>query len=434
MLAANQGFDRSEASAPTVALVGAGFVGRGIAHRLLRGGRSRGLLMSNRDTERALAALSDAGAARADVVISDDAERLGEALHEGRTALTADASVLPEVPGIDVVVEATGALEFGASVILGNLERGRHVVSMNAELDALIGHELDAVARRHGATYSIGDGDQPGVLLRIMDEALALGLQPVVALNCKRNLNVHQSLAESRPFATRDGTSVHMTTAFGDGTKMHIENVVTANLCGLTPLPLGTEGIRTCIADVANDVREAGVPEGRVHFTLGGDFGGGVVVLAVPQDPSFDSPYLRYGKLGDGPWYPLFRPYHLIHMEVPSTIQQIAAGGPALGRRTPHPVAACVAVSKQALGTGTTLDGIGGDGAYGVALASSEAQGLLDVGLTAYATVVRELPVDTPIRLEDVELDEEADLVRLYRRATSNGHTVAGLKTEVAGA
>ena len=404
-----------EAAPIRVAVVGAGFVARGLLHRLTRRVSIGGIVVSNRTPERAVEALGFAGHMADDVVVSDDPAALASAVAEGRAAVTRHASVLPEVEGIDVVVEVTGAMEFGTQVMLAALRGGRHVVSMNAEVDALLGHHLDAVAAASGATYSIGDGDQPGVLLRMLDEAVTLGLEPAVALNCKRNLNVHQGLSDSRPFAERDGTSVHMTTAFGDGTKMHIENVVTANLSGLAPAPMGTPGVRTELATVAEDVRAAGVPDRSVHFTLGGDFGGGVLVLASSPDPDVDAPYLRYGKLGDGPWYPLFRPYHLIHMEAPTTIEQVAWGGPALGRRTPTPVARCVAVAKRDLEPGDALDGIGGDAAYGVAASIAEAAGLLDIGLSQHARMRRAVPMDRPITLDDVDLDEDAALVRLHR-------------------
>ena len=404
-----------EAAPIRVAVVGAGFVARGLLHRLSRRASIGGIVVSNRTPERALEALAFAGHAIDDVVVSDDPAAMASAVAEGRAAVTRDASILPEVEGIDVVVEATGAMEFGTGVILSALRAGRHVVSMNAEVDALLGHHLDAVAAASGATYSIGDGDQPGVLLRMLDESVTLGLEPAVALNCKRNLNVHQSLSDSRPFAERDGTSVHMTTAFGDGTKLHIENVVTANLSGLVPAPMGTLGVRTQLATVADDVLAAGVPERSVHFTLGGDFGGGVLVLASSPDPDVDAPYLRYGKLGDGPWYPLFRPYHLIHMEVPTTIEQVAWGGPALGQRTAAPVARCVAMAKRDLEAGEALDGIGGDASYGVAASIDEAEGLLDIGLSQHATMRRAVSVDRPITLDDIDLDENAVLVRLHR-------------------
>jgi predicted homoserine dehydrogenase-like protein len=398
----------------TVAVVGAGFVARGLLHRLARRASMAPPLVASRRTQPAVDALRRAGYESQELVISDDADTLSDAVANRRPAVTSDAQVLPEVRGLAVVVEATGAMEHGTRVILAALRSKRHVVSMNAEVDAHIGHRLEAVADGEGVTYTIADGDQPGVLLRMIDEARQLGLEPAVALNCKRNLDVHQNRDDSRPYAERDGTSVEMTTSFGDGTKMHIENVVTANLSGLLPPPLGTPGVRTELARVADDVRAAGIPEGSVHYTLGGDFGGGVAILARSHDPEFDGPYLRYGKLGDGPWYPLFRPYHLIHMEVPTTIEQVHAGGPALGHRTDEPVASCVAVAKRDLTPGTPLDGIGGDTCYGVAASRDDASGLLPIGLSQHATVRRSVAVDQPIARDDVDLDGDAFIVQLH--------------------
>ena len=395
-----------------MAVVGAGFIGRGLVHRLVRRDGFAFPLVVNRSRDRAVAAFASAGV-NDGIVMSDDPDTLSEALAAGRPAITSDADVLPDVGGIQVVVEVTGAMEFGTRVMLAALEGGRHVVSLNAEVDALLGHHLSLVAQRRGVTYTIADGDQPGVVLRMMAHAHDLGLEPAVALNCKRNLDVHQSPEDSRPYAERDGTSVEMTTSFGDGTKMHIENVVIANLSGLSPPPLGTPGVRTELATVADDVRAAGIPEGSVHFTLGGDFGGGVLVLARSLHPEFDAPYLRYAKLGDGPWYPLFRPYHLIHMEVSATIEQVLQGGPELGRRTPEPVAACVAMAKRSLRSGETLDGIGGDSCYGLAATTDDADGLLPIGLARYATLRRAIDVDRPVQLDDVELMDDGYLVGL---------------------
>ncbi len=405
----------SQAEPIRTAVVGAGFVARGLVHRIARRSTMAPPLVVSRRAEPAIAILERAGYTAEAIVRSEDPEVLGEAIAGRRPAVTTDAETLPEVAGVQVVVEATGAMEHGTRVMLAALAAHRHVVSMNAEVDALLGHHLEAVAATNGVTYSIADGDQPGVLLRMIDETHQLGLEPAVALNCKRNLDVHQNRADSRPYAQRDGTSVAMTTAFGDGTKMHIENVVTANLSGLAPPPLGTSGVRTELARVADDVRAAGIGEGSVHYTLGGDFGGGVLILASSSDPEFDAPYLRYGKLGDGPWYPLFRPYHLIHMEVPATIEQVVAGGPALGRRTPQPVAVCAAVAKRELAAGDALDGIGGDTSYGVAASVGEGAELLPIGLSGHATMRRPVAVDRPVTLDDVELDEDAFLVRLHR-------------------
>src|SRR6056297_793375 len=230
----------SQAEPIRTAVVGAGFVARGLVHRIARRSTMAPPLVVSRRAEPAIAILERAGYTAEAIVRSEDPEVLGEAIAGRRPAVTTDAETLPEVAGVQVVVEATGAMEHGTRVMLAALAAHRHVVSMNAEVDALLGHHLEAVAATNGVTYSIADGDQPGVLLRMIDETHQLGLEPAVALNCKRNLDVHQNRTDSRPYAERDGTGVAMTTAFGDGTKMHIENVVTANLSGLVPPPLGT--------------------------------------------------------------------------------------------------------------------------------------------------------------------------------------------------
>lgn len=321
-------------------------------------------LLVHRDTNRTVRAYADAGVTEP-VLITDDGGRLTTALADGLPVIASTAGVLPEVLGIEVVVEATRAMEFGTRVILDALRGGRHVVSMNAEVDALLGHHLEAVAGHHGVTYTIADGDQPGVLLRMMHETHQLGLEVAVALDCNPNLDVHQSPEDSRPYGERDGTGVEMMTWFGDGTKLHIENGVTANLTGLVPPPIGTPGVGPGLATVAHDVRASGIPDGGVHCTLGGDFAGGVLVLAHSDAPDFDARYLRYNKLEDGPWYPLFRPYHLIHMEVSRILAQVLAGGPALGRRTPEPIATRVAMAKRELPLWASLAGIGGARATG---------------------------------------------------------------------
>ena len=411
----------ADARPVTVAVVGAGYIARGLVRRLARRSTMAAPLVLSRRVEPAVESLIGAGYRPDSVVLSEDAAALTQALAEGRPAVTVDPAVLAEVRGIDVVVEATGAMDHGTRVILDALEAGRHVVSMNAEVDALLGHHLEAVAVQRGATYTIADGDQPGVLLRMIAEAEQFGLEVAVALNCKGNLDVHQTREASRQYAERDGTSVGMTTAFGDGTKMQIENVVTANLSGLRPPRFGTPGVRTELARVAMDVRAAGVPAGSVHYTLGGDFGGGVVVLASAPDAGFDAPRLRMLKLGNGPWYPLFRPYHLTYMEMSATIEQVVAGGPPLGRRTPQPVAVCAAVAKRALSAGEPLDGIGGDSCYGVAASIDDGAGLLPIGLAQHATLKGPAKVDQPLTLDDVELDEGALLVQLARSSAGLG-------------
>ena len=397
-----------------MAVVGAGFMGRGLVYQLGLTGGMRAALLVNRTPEHALRALELAGVDRGSAVVSEDPGALADAIATGRPAVVSSADAIAELPAIEVVVEATGALEHGAHVILSSLAAGKHVVSLNAELDATLGHLLHAVAREQGVVYTIADGDQPGVLLRQLDFVSGIGLEVVAAVNCKRNLDVHQNPDDSRPYAERDGTSVEMTTAFGDGTKMQMENTVVANLTGLVPDRRGMHGVPTTLANAIEDVVGAVSRPGVVEYTLGGDFGGGVFVLGRSHDDRVRS-YLKYAKVGDGPDHIFFRPYHLMHFEVPATIAQVLLDGRGLADPLERPIAETVAIAKRDLRAGDVLDGIGGFGCYGHVDTAERADGYLPIGLAEGATVTRAVPIDAPVPLDSVEL-RESPLLELRRR------------------
>jgi predicted homoserine dehydrogenase-like protein len=401
-----------------VALVGAGFMGRGLVRQISMTPGMRLALVVARRPEVAVRACVEAGLR--EPVVSDSPDAIATAIRDGTPAVTRDATAATQLEDVDVVVEATGALDYGARVILDALAATKDVVSLNAELDATIGHLLHAEAERTGGVYTIGDGDQPGVLLRQIDFVAGMGLEIVAAVNCKRNLDVHQNPDDSRPYAERDQTSVAMTTAFGDGTKLQIENAVVANATGLVPEVRGMHGVETTLDRAVEDVTAALSRRGVVEYTLGGDFGGGVFVIGRSEDESVRH-YMRYSKLGDGPDFLFFRPYHLMHFEIPLTIAQAVLDRRPLGRPLGAPVAEVVAVAKRDLRPGDELDGIGGFCCYGHLDTAERAKGYLPIGLAAHGRVVEAVPADQAVPLAAVDLDEEAELVTLRARQDALG-------------
>lgn len=397
-----------------VAVVGAGYVGRGAIHRLERAEGMRAALVVNRTVERAVRAYEAVGYGRTQIVVSDDPDVLDNAVAGRAPAVTTTPEVLPVLDSIDMVLEATGALDYGAVTMLQCLQAGRDVISYNAEVDATVGWLLHRTARDQGCIYTVADGDQPGALLRQLEFVDGMGFDPVAALNCKRNLDVHQSPDDSRGYSARDRTSLLMTTAFGDGTKMQVENVVVANTTGMVPDRRGMHGIRTTQERAAVDVVAAISRIGVVDFTLGGDFGAGVGVVGRAPEPDEVRTALRFLKMGDGPDYFFFRPYHLVHFEVPMTVGEVTLDRSGLGTVSAPPVAEAVAVAKCDIEPGRELDGIGGSCCYGLADTVEGAVGLLPVGLSGHARVIRSIPQDTPIPLDAVEL-HDAPIVRLRR-------------------
>lgn len=415
----------SEQGDEPIAIVGAGYVGTGVVHSIAQSPGMRPALVVNRDPDRALAAFAGLGMTADDVVVSDDLAVLARAIEVGRPAVTTHSSALTDLP-IMLVVEATGALDYGTETILSSLASGRHVVSFNAECDALLGWRFHETARRAGVVYTIADGDQPGVLFRLKQEVEAMGFEPTAYLNCKRHLDVHQNPETGAGYAARDTTSAHMTTAFGDGTKMQVEQSVVANATGAIPDVRGMHGIRSTVATAAVDIPATLSAPRRVDFTLGGDFGAGVGIVARHPHHELHRQAMGFYKMGPGPDYFFFRPYHLVHLEIPLTIAEVLLDRePLITIDEPH-VAEVVAMAKKDLVAGEALDCIGGFSAYGLVDTSAAAAGLLPVGLVEYATMTSNVAMDQAIPLSAVSLDETTTVVAEWKAMHGIRESTAG--------
>jgi predicted homoserine dehydrogenase-like protein len=271
------------------------------------------------------------------------------------------------------------------------------------------------LADEAGVVYTNSDGDQPGVLKRLVEYVDGIGLEVVAAVNCKGFLDAYATPDSIRPWAERQNTSLPMTTAFTDGTKMNIENAVLANATGLVPEVRGMHGVTTEPATALVDCLAVFGNRGLVDYTLGGDFGGGVFVIGYGVDPVMIQPYMKYLKMGDGPNYLFYRPYHLCHMETPLSIAEaVLDGEPTIAPRA-EPVAEVIAIAKRDLRAGERLDGIGGYTCFGRIDEVDNAHGLLPIGLTENVLLTRPVQKDAPVPLEAVELDDSSLLMQLRR-------------------
>ena len=401
----------------TVALVGAGFVGRGLIHQIALTPGMRAALVINRTASNGVSAFAAAGHESSDVVVSDDLEAIAQALEQGSPAVCTDPTVLASIEGIDVVVEATGDVDHGARIALLALAGRKHLISMNYETDATVGPLLSRLARQTGLVYSGSDGDQPGVMVRLIDYVRGIGLEVVAAVNCKGFLDVHATPETIKPWADKQNTSLKMTTAFTDGTKMNVENASVANATGLLPARRGMLGVETTLADALQDFEEVLEEPGVVDYTLGGDFGSGIFVIGSGAHPELMAPYLQYLKMGPGPWYLFFRPWHLVHFETPWSIAEAVLDGVAT-IAPDAPRAEVVTIAKRDLEAGSVLDGIGGFDCYGQIDRVDRARGTLPIGLAEGATLVKPVPADTPITADDVTLPSHSPVGAL--RATQD--------------
>ena len=410
---------REEEGRPVrVGLVGAGYMGRGIARQLL--GSMRGMRLaaiSNRAPDRARSILTEFGAEK--IAAVDSPRELERAYESGAIGVTDDPEAIYASGVVDVVIEATGHVEFGAGVALGSIEHGKHIVLMNAELDATVGPILKRYADRAGVVMTNTDGDQPGVVMNLLRFVETIGYDPVLAGNIKGMLDPYRNPETQRGFAEAHGQRPEMVTSFADGTKLSMEMAVVANA---TEFGVGRRGMYGPACDhvdeapalfSAEELVESG---GLVDYVLGAEPGPGVFVLAHCDDP-VRQPYMRYFKMGDGPLYVFYVPYHLPHLEAPITAARAALfQDPAI---TPAggPVCDVLTMAKTDLEAGTVLDGIGGFTCYGVLddAEVSREERFLPMGLSDGCTLKRAVSQDEPIRYADVEMPGDRLSERLRR-------------------
>lgn len=215
-----------------VAMVGAGFMGHGIALQLHSAFQGMELVaICNRHVDRARHAYQEAGVV--DVREVGTVQQLEAAIAGRQAAVTEDPSLLCEAPTIDAIIEVTGTVEYGAEVVLEAIQHGKHVVMMNAELDGTVGPILKVKADKAGVILTNADGDQPGVIMNLYRFVKGIGVKPVVCGSIKGLHDAHRNPTTQAEFARKWGQKPHMVTSFADGTKVSFEQAIVANATGM---------------------------------------------------------------------------------------------------------------------------------------------------------------------------------------------------------
>ena len=391
-----------------VALVGAGFMGRGLVNQIVNS--TPGMTVAaivNRTVAKAAQAYAEAGV---DGVrqVSTVAEA-EQAIAAGIPVISDDFSAVLPAAQIDAVVDATGAVEHGCHLAMCAIENGKHLVLMNAEVDGTVGPILGARARAAGVVLTGCDGDQPGVQMNLVRFVRGIGLRPLVCGNVKGLQDEYRTPTTQQAFAERWGQDPYMVTSFADGTKVSFEQALVANATGMTVAERGMRGLdhRGHVDELtsAYDLDELVSLGGVVDYVVGSRPGPGVFVLATHDDPR-QRHYLNLYKLGEGPLYSFYTPYHLCHFEVPQTVARAVLFGDATIASPGAPTVEVVTTAKRDLRAGEVIDGLGGYDSYGVAERAdvTAAENLLPMGVAEGCTLLRDVAKDDVLSYSDVTL------------------------------
>jgi predicted homoserine dehydrogenase-like protein len=395
-----------------VAIIGAGFMGRGIALQIITSVPGMKLAaIANRNLDAARRAYAEAG--MENTAIAENKTQVEALVSSGRAAITENALAVCQAGNIDAVIEVTGAVEFSAQVVLEAIRHGKHVVIMNAELDGTIGPILKVYADKAGVVITNADGDQPGVEMNLYRFVKSIGVKPVLCGNIKGLHDPYRNPTTQEGFAKKWGQKAHMVTSFADGTKISFEQAIVANATGMRVAKRGMFGPTvkpgTPIKEVVDCYPIEALLEGDgiVDYVVGAEPGPGVFILGT-HTHLMQKHYLNLYKLGEGPLYCFYTPYHLCHFEVPNTIARAVIFGDATIAPAGRPFVDVVAAAKINLKVGETLDGLGHYMTYGLCENSDtvQSENLLPIGLGEGCVLLRDIPKDQVLTYQDVRIPD----------------------------
>jgi predicted homoserine dehydrogenase-like protein len=389
-----------------VGMVGAGYMGRGIALQIQKYVKGMKLVaISNRTLSEAERAYRQAGV---DIVKPvETVAQLEEIISQGQFAITDDAMLLCEAQSIDALIEVTGTIEYSAHVTMKAIENKKNVILMNAELDATIGPILKLYADRAGVVITTADGDQPGVIMNLYRYVKAIGCKPVLAGNMKGLQDPYRTPETQKGYAEKYKQKPQMVTSFADGTKISMEMAVVANATGFRAGKRGMYGPRCEHVNDAVNIfpMDQMLNGGLVDYVLGAEPAPGIFILGYNENP-IQKQYMNYYKMGDGPLYVFYTPYHICHFETPLTVARAVLFKDAAATPASGPVCDVITVAKYNLKEGEILDGIGGFTCYGMLenYGICQAENLLPMGLSEGCRLMRNIQRDQAITYSDVEL------------------------------
>ncbi|CAM3675590.1 NAD(P)H-dependent oxidoreductase [Polynucleobacter antarcticus] len=374
------------------------------------------------------------------------ASSLQDAANSGATFITDDAEKMIHSEYLDIVIDATGSPAAGIAHALLCITHRKHIIMVNVEADVLAGPLLARKAKEAGVIYSMASGDQPALIAEMVDWAQTIGLDVICAGKGTKYLPIyHQSTPKtvwghygfSEEQVAGGDFNAQMFNSFLDGTKSALEMAAVANACDLLPPddgllfpPCGVDDL----PDILRPINEGGVlprkgtvevvssieRDGRPVFR---DLRWGVYTVFEAPSPYVMDCFAQYGLKtdGTGKYAAMYKPYHLIGLELGISVATIAVRGESTGTSGAWN-GDVVATAKRALQVGEKLDGEGGFTVYGklIPVADSLRRSALPIGLAHNMVLNKDISVGSIISWDDVNYDASLQAITVRREMESS--------------
>lgn len=380
----------------SVGIIGCGQMGSGLAHTINNIKGMQVDAIADIKPELGIHTFLQMGVDRNNIVVSEKISQANDALKKGKFIVTPDALLMTDLVKIEANVEATGHTDSGAKIALTSIEKKKPIIMLNVETDVTIGALLNHKARNNNALYTVASGDEPGVCKMMWEQALLMGFEVVCIGKGKNNVIDYAATPEScMEEALSKDMNPKILASFKDGTKTMVEMAAVSNATGLLPDVPGMHGPDVELKDLLNVYKpksDGGIFNitGTVDYSTG-KIAPGIFVIVYSGDKHIRKD-MKFITHADGPYYLLFRPYHLCDLETPQSIAEaVLLNEVTVTAETMH--SEVVAVAKRNLNTGERLKGIGSGDISGKIFTYSNAMALkaIPLGIAENGTVLKDI-------------------------------------------
>lgn len=390
----------SQKNPVSVGIIGCGQMGSGLAHTInnIRGMQVNAIADIN--TQIALNTFKDMGISPADIFVTENIGKANDALKAGKFIVTPDALLMTDLDKIEANVEITGVTDVGARIALTSIEKRKPIIMLNVETDVTIGYLLNKRARAGNALYTVASGDEPGVCKMLWEQAILMGFEVVCIGKGKNNVIDYDATPESCHMeALSKDMNPKILASFKDGTKTMVEMAAVSNSTGLLPDVAGMHGPKVELEDLLKVYKpkaDGGIfnIRGTVDYSTG-KIAPGIFVIIHSSDKRIQKD-MKFITYADGPYYLLFRPYHLCDLETPQSIAEAVLLNEVTVTNENMNSEVCT-IAKRNIKAGEKVKGIGSADIFGNIYTYKEARQLkaVPLGIAENGVALADIPKGT---------------------------------------
>jgi predicted homoserine dehydrogenase-like protein len=346
--------------------------------------------------------------------ICNSPEDVNQARKNGEIAAIKNYQLAFEA-NIDIVADLTGDAAYGAEIAYETIKHHCNIVA-SPEIDICLGHFFSNLADQHNVVYSGFSGDEPGEIRNLYSYVKMTALDIIAVGKFKNYINRYANPTSVQKWADLYQQNPIKLSSFADGTKMNIEMGITANALGLVPDVPGMnspEGSLDTVTELIRLKEDGGIlsKKGVIEIVRNVEPTGGVFVIGYTTNKALVSD-LKYYKMGNGPYYLFYKPYHLCAFEMLMGIAKNVVFKSSVIKPLKEKKCDVLVYAKKDLKAGDTLDEIGGYTYYGLLedIKEVSVRNYLPVSLATGCILKKDIQKDELITLKDVEFNEQSIL------------------------